>query len=93
MKNTERRKDKRTTPDAGRCCCGGLVGRRCERAVKALRAYEERVDFWLREANKYPRATHGRREAVAIANATVGFVETLRDLVPAKFRQPTPNTH
>lgn len=31
MKNTERRKDKRITPDAGRCCCGGLVGLRLTR--------------------------------------------------------------
>lgn len=72
--------------------CGELVGRRCELAVRCLRAYEERVEFWLKEAGKYPRATYGRKEAVAIANATVGFVETLRDLVPAKYRQPPSNT-
>ncbi len=82
------RKQKKASNGVG---SGELVGRRCELAVRTLRAYEERVEFWLREANKYPRATYGRREAVAIANATAGFVETLRDLVPAKHRQPPSN--
>lgn len=70
---------------------GRLVGRRVTLAVKTLRAYEERVTYWLTEATKYRRATHARREAVAYANAFSCIVDDLRALVPAKDRQPPSN--
>lgn len=59
-----------------------------EQAVRMLRAYEGRVAYWLAEANKYNRATLGRREAVAYANAFCCMVDDLRLLVPKKYRQP-----
>lgn len=68
-----------------------LVGRRVMLVVQTLRAYEERVSYWLKEAQKYPRASYGRREALAYTNAFCCMVDDLRLLVPAKHRQPPSN--
>ena len=58
--------------------------RRTEQLSRMLESYQERRAYWLKEAEKYPRASLGRREAIAYANAFSCMVEDLQIVIPTK---------
>ena len=67
MKNTERRKDNRTTPDAGRCCCGGLVGLGSESADALIKDWRKQASGCMGMARHHEKerwkAHHSRKDA------------------------------